>query len=69
LLLFYNPNAVKTAFIYGTVLRISSKTPDSGNTSLMNNNIFIKESNIKLANHSFINCDNGVDIGKLDGAQ
>jgi len=35
----------------------------------MNNNIFIKESNIKLANHSFINCDNGVDIGKLDVAQ
>jgi len=35
----------------------------------MNNNIYIKESNIKLFNYSLINCDNGVDIEKLDIAQ
>jgi len=43
--------------------------PDSGNNSLMNNNIYIKESNIKLFNYSSINCDNGVDVEKLDIAQ
>ena len=48
--------------------------PDSGNASLLNNNIYIndslsyyiKENKVKLFNYSLIHCDNGRDIEGLD---